>query len=289
MTNCLSKESLRCWLAGALSPVEDESVRSHVHECGRCQSLLDSETEYSGLRRCLEAGNEIDVADVDGTVLDGLFDRIQDALIATKERPGLLHASGSSPEVGCALPIGEIGRIGSFRLLNELGQGGMGIVYRAWDEPLQRVVALKVVRPELAGEADRLRLVREAQLAACFHNDHAVTIHAVMNPEAGPPYLVMEYVEGPTLAELIGSKERLAPRRVATLVAQVALALEAAHAAGLIHRDVKPSNILIEAKTDRPKITDFGLARSQTVTSGLTCEGVVAGTPTWKHERIIIN
>ena len=142
-------------------------------------------------------------------------------------------------------------------------------------------MALKVLRPEQAAEADRKSLVREAQLAASFHNDHAVMIHAVVNPEGGLPYLVMEYVEGPTLAELIGSKERLEPRRVATLVAQVALALEAAHAAGLIHRDVKPSNILIEEKTGRAKITDFGLARSQAMASGLTREGVVAGTPTY--------
>ncbi|MFI5456238.1 MAG: serine/threonine-protein kinase [Isosphaerales bacterium] len=260
---------------------DDDTVRSHIHDCARCQSVLDQETEYSGLRRCLEVGREEGAADVDGTVLDGLIGRIQDALRARKEPPGLPPPGGSSPVVGCALPIGDIGRIGSFRLLNELGQGGMGIVYRAWDEPLQRLVALKVLRPELAGEADRLRLVREAQLAACFHNDHAVMIHSVVNPEGGLPYLVMEYVQGPTLAGLIGSKERLEPRRVATLVAQVALALEAAHTAGLTHRDVKPSNILIEEKTGRAKITDFGLARSQTVASGLTREGVVAGTPTY--------
>jgi tetratricopeptide (TPR) repeat protein len=281
MTNCLSEETLRSWLSGALSPAEDDSVCTHVHDCARCQALLDLETQYSGLRRCLDVGKATEVADLDGTVLGGLIDRIQDALLARKEPRGLLRSGEASPVVGGAETIGDIGRIGSFRLLNELGQGGMGIVYRAWDEPLQRLVALKVLRPELAGEADRKSLIREAQLAACFHNDHAVMIHAVVNPEGGLPYLVMEYVQGLTLAELIGSKERLAPRRVATLVAQVALALEAAHAAGLIHRDVKPSNILIEEKTDRPKITDFGLARSQTVASGLTREGVVAGTPTY--------
>ena len=95
------------------------------------------------------------------------------------------------------------------------------------------------------------------------------------------PYVVMEYVQGPTLAELIGSKVRLEPRGVATLVAEIAVALEAAHSAGLIHRDVKPSNILIDEKTGRAKITDFGLARFQTVASGLTREGLVAGTPTY--------
>ena len=106
---------------------------------------------------------------------------------------------------GFAEPEADIGRIGPFRLLDELGRGGMGIVYRAWDEPLRRVVAVKVLRPEHAGAADRLRLVREAQLASRFQNDHAVTIHAVVDPPDGLAYLVMEYVQGPTLAELIGS------------------------------------------------------------------------------------
>jgi len=137
MTNCLSDETLRSWLAGALAPVEDDTIRTHVHDCARCQSALDRETEYSGLRRCLDVGKETDVADLDGTVLDGLIGRNQDALPARKEPPGLLPPGGSSPVVGCALPIGDIGRIGSFRLLNELGQGGVGIVYRAWDEPLR--------------------------------------------------------------------------------------------------------------------------------------------------------
>jgi len=128
---------LRSWLTGALPPGENESVRTHVHDCARCQSVLDQETEYSSLRRGLEVGQESGAADVDGTVLDGLIGRNQDALPARKEPPGLLPPGGSSPVVGCALPIGDIGRIGSFRLLNELGQGGVGIVYRAWDEPLR--------------------------------------------------------------------------------------------------------------------------------------------------------
>jgi len=178
-------------------------------------------------------------------------------------------------------PVTVIGSQGSFRLLAELGRGGMGIVYRAWDEVLHREVALKVLRPEFAGEADRLRLVREAQLAARFHDDHMVIIHSVVDPPDNPPYLVMEYVPGPTLAELIGSERRPGPQQVAAWVAQVAGALHAAHAAGLIHRDVKPSNILIDKRTGRAKITDFGLARPQAALFRSPREGVVAGTPTY--------
>jgi tetratricopeptide (TPR) repeat protein len=157
----------------------------------------------------------------------------------------------------------------------------MGIVYRAWDEPLRRPVALKMLRKERAHQIDRLRLIREAQLAACFRNDHAVTIHSVVDPPDELPYLVMEYVDGPTLAELIASRNPPDPLQVTTWLAQVAEALLAAHTAGLIHRDVKPSNILIERATGRAKITDFGLARAQSSHSALTREGFLVGTPSY--------
>jgi len=166
-------------------------------------------------------------------------------------------------------------------LLDELGRGGMGIVYRALDESLGRLVALKVIRPERAGEeGDRARFMREAQLAARFRNDHVVAVHSVGDQPGGSPYLVMEYVDGPTLAGWLSSKPRPGPREIAHLVAQVADALDSAHQAGLIHRDVKPNNILIERRTGRAKITDFGLAREPGA-SALTHEGVTVGTPTY--------
>ena len=140
-----------------------------------------------------------------------------------------IRRAGSTRFGGFAEPEADIGRVGSFRLLDELGRGGMGIVYRAWDEPLRRIVAVKVLRPEHAGPADRLRLVREAQLASRFQDDHAVTIHAVVDPPDGLPYLVMEYVQGTTLAELLGSGRRPSPRELAELVAQASLAVDAAH------------------------------------------------------------
>ncbi len=199
-----------------------------------------------------------------------------------KETPATGPASGEPLGTDDFLESdGDLGSIGSFRLLNELGRGGMGIVYRAWDESLCRVVALKVLRPERSEEVDQLRLVREAQLAARFRDDHAVSVYSVVNPEGALPYLVMEYVEGPTLAELIATGLRPEPRRAALLIAQVASALEAAHAAGLIHRDVKPSNILIDEHADRAKITDFGLARALAVSSSLSRDGFLAGTPTY--------
>jgi eukaryotic-like serine/threonine-protein kinase len=279
--NCLAEETLRSWLAGSLDPVEADTVCTHVHDCARCQSVLDRQTEYSGLRRWLDRGPETVAADLVGPDLAGLIDRIQVALPARKEPSDIRPPAGRAAVALAEEPSSDIGRMGSFRLLNELGRGGMGIVYRAWDESLHRLVALKVLRPEQAHETDRLRLVREARLTAQFRHDHAVTVHAVAIPDDGLPYLVMEYVQGPTLAELIDSPERPEPRAVATLIAEIADALDAAHAVGLVHRDVKPGNILIENGTGRAKITDFGLARAETGPSSLSREGFLAGTPTY--------
>ena len=253
----------------------------HVVECVQCQSRLDDESDDAVLKRWkAEVGQAAEMCTTDSELIDRLV-RGLCATTADRERSGkplsVLTACGG----GLADPGAGIGRIGSFRLLDELGRGGMGIVYRAWDEPLRRVVALKVLRPEHAEAADRLRLVQEAQLAARFQNDHAVTIHSVIDPADGLPYLVMEYAPGPTLAELNNTGQRPEPRRLATLGAQVALALDAAHTARLVHRDVKPSNILIDSTTGRAKITDFGLARSLAAPVGITRDGVVAGTPAY--------
>jgi tRNA A-37 threonylcarbamoyl transferase component Bud32 len=281
MTGCASEETLRIWLAGALGPIEQEVVSTHVRKCARCQRTLEAETQYTGLRQWLQAGQSTTECELEATELDRIVDKFLATLAVVHEpavaRPCSRSAAGARRgEVG-----GNLDRIGRFRILGELGRGGMAIVYRAWDEMLGRVVAVKVLRPDQSDLADRQRLVREAQLAARFHNDHAVTVHEVVDPPDGMPYLVMEHVKGPTLAALATAPERPVPRRIAALLAQVADALEAAHQAGLIHRDVKPSNILIDEKADRAKIADFGLARAEGGESRLTKEGCLAGTPTY--------
>jgi tetratricopeptide (TPR) repeat protein len=177
---------------------------------------------------------------------------------------------------------GELGSLGPYRLQAELGRGGMGIVYRAYDNDLQRTVAVKVLRLELACDpASRARFVREAQTAARVQHDNLVSVHAVVAAPDALPYLVLEYVSGPSLAELIRTRRQLESREAATLMAQAADGLAAAHAGGLIHRDVKPSNLLIDSETQRIKLSDFGLARFLTGTSAMTQQGVLAGTPAY--------
>ncbi len=173
---------------------------------------------------------------------------------------------------------GSLGRLGHYEVLEIIGRGGMGIVLRAFDGKLHRVVAIKVMAAQLATNATaRKRFTREAQAAAAVTHDHIVTIHAVEEAN-GLPYLVMQYVSGLTLQQRLDRSGPLELREIVRIGMQTAAGLAAAHAHGLIHRDIKPANILLENSIERVKITDFGLARAAADAS-LTQSWVVAGTP----------
>jgi serine/threonine protein kinase len=173
---------------------------------------------------------------------------------------------------------GAIGRIEHYEVLEVLGRGGFGIVFRAFDERLQRVVAVKVLSPALVTTSPaRKRFLREARSSARVRHENVVQIYDVK--EEPLPYLVMEFVPGETLQQRLDRSGPLSVAEVLQIGRQVAEGLAAAHATGLIHRDIKPSNILIEdGPQQRAKITDFGLARAVDDAS-LTRSGVVAGTP----------
>src|SRR5262249_44754732 len=174
---------------------------------------------------------------------------------------------------------GALGRLDHYDILDVVGKGGMGVVLRARDTKLERVVALKVLAaPRAASRTARRRFAREARLAAAaVRADHVVAIHAV--EARGPiPYLVMEFIDGCTLDALLRKGGPLEVREVLRIGLQVASGLAAAHRHGLIHRDVKPANILLENGVQRVKLTDFGLARAADDAS-LTQTGFIAGTP----------
>jgi WD40 repeat protein len=173
---------------------------------------------------------------------------------------------------------GSLGRLGHYEVIEMVGRGGMGLVLKAFDPTLQRVVAIKVVAAQLASNASaRKRFVREAQAAAAVRNEHVIDIHAVEG-DSERPFLVMEYVSGMSLQERLERTGPLAVKEVLRIGIQTAAGLAAAHAQGLVHRDVKPANILLENGVERVKLTDFGLARAVDDAS-LTQSGVVAGTP----------
>lgn len=173
---------------------------------------------------------------------------------------------------------GTVGRLDHYDILAMIGRGGMGMVLKAFDARLERVVAIKVIAPFLAANSTaRKRFVREAQAGAAINHRNVVSIHAV-EAERRPPYLVMEFVASQSLADKLRAGKPLPVREIVRLGSEIAAGLAAAHEKGLIHRDIKPANILIEDKTDRVKITDFGLARAAS-DARLTQSGVVTGTP----------
>jgi serine/threonine protein kinase len=171
-----------------------------------------------------------------------------------------------------------LGRMDHYEVLEVVGRGSTGVVLRARDTKLQRIVAIKVLAPRLAvSRAARERFVREAQAAAAVRDDHVVAIYAV-NDERAVPYLVMEFISGMTLQKRLENGKPLELKEVLRIGMQVAAGLAAAHAQGLVHRDIKPGNILLENSVQRVKITDFGLARAADA-AGVRTDGVFAGTP----------
>src|SRR5689334_6121295 len=165
---------------------------------------------------------------------------------------------------------------GRYRLDAQVGAGGMSTVYRAFDATLERRVAIKLMHREIAAETDQLeRFRREARAVAQLNHPHIVGVIDA-GEEDGRPYIVFEYVEGETLKNRIRRMGRLPIDEAIAYAIEIARALGAAHTRGIVHRDVKPQNVLVDEEGSA-KVTDFGIARSMD-DSGLTAEGRVLGT-----------
>src|SRR5262245_5944197 len=168
--------------------------------------------------------------------------------------------------------------VGGYRVDELIGRGGMGVVYRAYDERLERNVALKILAPRFAeDEAFRQRLLRESRLAAGLDHPNVIPVYDAGEAD-GRLYLAMRFVDGTDLRELLRREGALARERALAIAAQVADALDAAHAQGLVHRDVKPSNVLLDQQRGREHVylADFGL--TQTASDGGASDGQLLGT-----------
>jgi serine/threonine-protein kinase len=266
---CPDAEILMQLLNGA--SIEEAAIEAHLASCPTCQIALDRLSDNLNLRRWV-----LHALSLSG---DKTTQTVVLRILAELDGPAeWVFPEGSPSGIRPPWEAGSV--LGPYRIEKEIGRGGMGVVLRAYDEALGRVVALKMLPTEAADARARARLVHEAQAVARLRHPNVVTVHSVVNTADAAPFLVMEYLEGATLAARIRSHGRLPPQEAAELVAQAADGLEAAHAAGLIHRDIKPSNILGDA-AGCAKLTDFGLAQLGERSSGLTQEGVLAGTPTY--------
>jgi serine/threonine protein kinase len=186
----------------------------------------------------------------------------------------------SPPPTPQGYPEARPVRMGPYEVRETLGAGGMGIVYRGWDASLNRTVALKTLRADLARDAGyRERFLREARAAASLSHPNVTQIYTI-GEAAGQPFFAMEFLEGKSLETLVRERGKLPPSEAADLVRQAALGLKAAAARGIVHRDIKPSNLMLTGEGIL-KVTDFGLAKIVVADSGLTLAGEVLGSPNY--------
>jgi len=171
-------------------------------------------------------------------------------------------------------------RLGPYEIRGTIGAGGMGVVYLAWDARLHRSVAVKTLHPAFAVDAvARERFLREARAAAAVSHPNVTQIHDIGEDE-GRPYFAMEYLEGQSVQELLDERGSIAPDLAVSIARQAAAGLKAAAERGIVHRDVKPSNLFL-AKDGTLKVTDFGLAKQLLADSKLTSDGQFFGTPNY--------
>jgi len=271
-----SKEVLFAFAEGLETDADLRTLETHVAECAICALTLEQFNIAGGLLKDLRSAFvEADAAtDPGGETLPGRDDiRILTAVQAYFQSP---------------TRAGSLGRLGHYELLELAGRGAFGTVFKAYDDVLHRIVALKLLTPDLVAAIEaRRRFLREARAAAAIRHDNVIQIYSVH--EDPLPYLVMEFIPGLTVQQRLDKIGPFSPVDVARMGRQIAAGLAAAHAQGLIHRDIKPGNILIDPgeidsgeidpdEEGRVKITDFGLARP-TSDSSLSQIGMIAGTP----------
>ena len=170
--------------------------------------------------------------------------------------------------------------LAGYRLEALVGSGGMAVVFRARDERLDRLVALKILEPSRAAAADpafRERFIAESRAAAKVDHPNIIPVYEADEAD-GVPFIAMRFVHGADLRQVLERQGALVAERAVEYISQVASALDAAHAAGLIHRDVKPENILVDTRTEHVYLTDFGIAKAAVPTTPLTQPGFLVGT-----------
>ncbi|MFO0905918.1 MAG: serine/threonine-protein kinase [Pirellulales bacterium] len=268
-------ERLLAMLHQPTDAVEHEAMLAHVEQCAACQTRL--EQLAASVEEWKRAGDAL-AAGMSGG--DDEPARRADRLRAWRWLERRTAWTESLAQQWLAPPAHPemLGRLGRYEVERLIGAGGMGVVFKAFDTELNRVVAIKVLAPPLSvnGPARR-RFAREARAAAAVVHDHVVPIHNV-ETEHEPPFLVMQYVAGESLQARLDREGALELCEILRIGRQVAAGLSAAHAQGLVHRDIKPSNILLEPSIERALITDFGLARAADDAS-ITNTGFHPGTP----------
>jgi serine/threonine-protein kinase len=280
---------LKLLLSDQLNELEVQQLTQHLDSCATCRALLDlsteSDQEWIDTKPSIRIGlsGEFELTSSHTTQHPNATGKAQaygnDKSHIDKSAKG--NASLTSWLAACSEKEsvdGFVGRLDRYLIRRVVGTGGMGVVLEGWDQQLHRPVAIKAMHPHLASIAiARQRFVREARAAAAIVHPNVVAIHSV-HADFDPPYLVMPLIAGESLQARIDREGQLPVDAALRIASQVADGLAAAHAQGLVHRDVKPANILVEFGTERAMITDFGVVRALDDAT-MTTSGAIAGTP----------
>lgn len=240
-------------------------VEEHIERCEKCRRMLESS---------LDSMWHDNVLPVLQTTSEDFERPHEDRGNGHEEQPleSVLKLLGPTDDPH------KLGRIGTYEVIGVIGRGGMGVVFNAFDAALNRFVAIKMLLPHLAvSGAARKRFAREGQAAAAVIDDNVLPIYSVAEWQ-GVPFLATQYSRGTTLQKRLQDQGPLELTEILRIGMQTARGLAAAHAHGLVHRDVKPSNILLDGTVERALLTDFGLARAVDDAS-ITRTGIIAGTP----------
>lgn len=257
---CLDDREADRLLCGEVNADRVCELEQHLVDCFDCRQLLQQ-----------QVGDEDWWDDIESSLRFGLSHRQVDATDRFSPQQ-LVDLLGPTDDPNM------LGRIGPYEIIGILGQGGMGAVFKGFDRSLNRFVAIKMLLPHLAvSGAARKRFAREGQAVAAVVDDHVMAVHCVDQWQE-IPYLVMTYARGESLQKRLANNGPLELREILRIGMQTAKGLAAAHAQGIVHRDVKPANIFLVQNVERVQLMDFGLARAVDDAS-LTRSGTIAGTP----------
>jgi len=286
---CPDPEQIRNLVLGLGDAAQFDRVAQHVESCPECQTALedldgstDPLVDHLGQLRLDGAAERGSRADTSGASDSGCSDPLADAVIAMLSRisrTGSRIAADAGRDLARRLREGGV-QLDRFELRAELGVGSFGYVFEAWDPRLERAVALKVQRAgHLASDEEVQRFLREARSAAQLKHPSIVSLYESGQTEDNVWFLVCEYIDGMTLEERL-KDGALLPAQAGVIAGELADALQYAHSQGVVHRDVKPSNIILD-RQQRAHVMDFGLARRDTGEMTMTSEGRVLGTPAY--------
>ncbi|MBT6155194.1 MAG: SUMF1/EgtB/PvdO family nonheme iron enzyme [Planctomycetaceae bacterium] len=297
---CPDHDLLDSHLLGKLHGEQADSIDQHIEICDQCLATAQEVDATDELTEGIRAGKPVLHGSENGieqVIERGKLLYPQTKTIEADETVSDYHLPQSANEPKAAIggarknidseidflappeQPGEIGRLGRYRVLEWIGSGGMGVVFRAEDPKLKRQIALKVMKPVVAASrSNKKRFRREAQAQAAVRHDNIVDIYE-NGEDLGIPYIAMPFLRGESLQTRLKRETKLEQCDVLKIGREVAAGLAAAHQHGLIHRDIKPDNIWIEENTGRTKILDFGLVRTEGDDAGLTQSGMAVGTP----------